>query len=183
MFLFVFYPSHGRIRVCKIRFVRTGENRRKSCLVCKTKRAPLQVVSHLAEQRTIYHLCWALRGFCCIFMLQVFYFCYDNLWRMSLYYYKILFFNIPFHTFLFFPLILEVEIVFLRTRNLPHCHSLKGKGNPIIRATSWENLFLPYANNKGADQPAHPRSLISAFVVCSLDSIISILAIAKISRL
>ena len=23
-------------------------------------------------------------------------------------------------------------------------------------ATSWENLFSPYANNKGADQPAHP---------------------------
>ena len=30
-------------------------------------------------------------------------------------------------------------------------------------AMSWENRFLPYANNKGADQPAHPRSLISAF--------------------
>ena len=29
-----------------------------------------------------------------------------------------------------------------------------------------------YANNKGADQFAHPRSLISAFVVCCLDSII-----------
>ena len=25
--------------------------------------------------------------------------------------------------------------------------------------------FMSYANNKGADQPAHPRSLISAFVV------------------
>ena len=33
-----------------------------------------------------------------------------------------------------------------------------------IRATSWENLLMPYANNKGADQPAHPHSLISAFV-------------------
>ena len=31
-------------------------------------------------------------------------------------------------------------------------------------AMSWENLFMPYANNKGADQPAHPHSLISAFV-------------------
>ena len=31
-------------------------------------------------------------------------------------------------------------------------------------ATSGENLFMPYVNNKGADQPAHPRSLISAFV-------------------
>ena len=28
-------------------------------------------------------------------------------------------------------------------------------------ASSWENLFLPYANNKGADQPAHLRSLIA----------------------
>ena len=32
---------------------------------------------------------------------------------------------------------------------------------------------MPYANNKGADQPAHLRSLISTFVVCCLDSIIS----------
>ena len=31
---------------------------------------------------------------------------------------------------------------------------------------------LPYADNKGADQPAHPRSLISAFVVRCLESII-----------
>ena len=38
-------------------------------------------------------------------------------------------------------------------------------------APSWENLFLPYANNKGADQPAHSRSLISAFAVRCLDSI------------
>ena len=35
---------------------------------------------------------------------------------------------------------------------------------------------MPYANNKGADQPAHPRSLISAFVVRCLDSIITIFA-------
>ena len=40
-----------------------------------------------------------------------------------------------------------------------------------------------YANNKGADQPAHPRSLISAFVVHCLDSIISLASIAEISRL
>ena len=43
-------------------------------------------------------------------------------------------------------------------------------------------LFLPYANNKGADQPAHLRSLISTFVVRCLDSIISILAMSKISK-
>ena len=36
---------------------------------------------------------------------------------------------------------------------------------------------------KGADQPTHPRSLISAFVVRCLDSIISLDSIAEISRL
>ena len=51
-----------------------------------------------------------------------------------------------------------------------------------IWTTSWENLFLPFANNKGADQPAHPRSLISAFVVRRLDSIIPLLAISKLSK-
>ena len=42
-----------------------------------------------------------------------------------------------------------------------------------------------YANNKGADQPAHPQphSLISAFVIHCLDIIIIILAKPKISRL
>ena len=42
---------------------------------------------------------------------------------------------------------------------------------------------LPYANKKGADQPAHPHSLISTFVVHCLDSTIPILAKSKISRL
>ena len=32
----------------------------------------------------------------------------------------------------------------------------------------WCVMLLPYANNKGANQPAHPRSLISTFVVCCL---------------
>ena len=42
---------------------------------------------------------------------------------------------------------------------------------------------MPYANNKGADQPAHPRSLISAFVVRCLDSIIFLVSISEISSL
>ena len=42
--------------------------------------------------------------------------------------------------------------------------------------------LMPYANNKGADQPAHPRSLISAFVVRSLDDIISLVSRSEISR-
>ena len=50
--------------------------------------------------------------------------------------------------------------------------------------------LISYANNKGADQterfadqPAHTRSLISAFIVCCLDSIVSLDFIAEISRL
>ena len=50
-------------------------------------------------------------------------------------------------------------------------------------AMSWENLFMPYANNKGADQPAHPHSLISTFVVRCLDNIISQVSISEISSL
>ena len=45
-----------------------------------------------------------------------------------------------------------------------------------IWATSWESLFMPYANNKGTGQPAHPRSLISTFSIRCLGSIIPILA-------
>ena len=40
-----------------------------------------------------------------------------------------------------------------------------------------------YVSNKGADQPAHLRSQINIFAVRSLDSIISINATIKISRL
>ena len=41
---------------------------------------------------------------------------------------------------------------------------------------------MPYANNKDADQPAHPRSLIRAFVVRCLDSMIPLVSLAEISR-
>ena len=40
---------------------------------------------------------------------------------------------------------------------------------------------MPYANNKGADQPARPHSLISTFVVLCLDSIIPLVSISEIS--
>ena len=46
-------------------------------------------------------------------------------------------------------------------------------------AASWENLFLAYANNKGADHPS--RSLISTFIVRCLDSIKPLVSISKIS--
>ena len=34
--------------------------------------------------------------------------------------------------------------------------------------TSWENLHMPYANSKGANQPAHSRSLSEQRLCCSL---------------
>ena len=39
-----------------------------------------------------------------------------------------------------------------------------------------------FANNKGADQPAHPHSLISTFVICLLESTISRLATSEFSN-
>ena len=42
--------------------------------------------------------------------------------------------------------------------------------------------FMPFANNKDADQPTHLRSLISTFVVRCLDSTVSIIAKSKSSR-
>ena len=54
----------------------------------------------------------------------------------------------------------------------------------------WMKLYGPhrgktclrgFANNTGADQPAHPRRLISAFVIRFLKSIISKLATSKIA--
>ena len=43
-----------------------------------------------------------------------------------------------------------------------------------------KTCLVPYAKNKGADQHAHPRSLISICVVRCLDSIICILALSKV---
>ena len=40
---------------------------------------------------------------------------------------------------------------------------------------------MSYANNKGADQPVHPRSLISTFVVRCLASMMSLVSVTKIS--
>ena len=48
-------------------------------------------------------------------------------------------------------------------------------------ASTQENLSLGCTNNKGADQPAHPRRLISAFVIRFFKSIISKVAWSEIS--
>ena len=50
-----------------------------------------------------------------------------------------------------------------------------------IWASTRESLTLLNANNKGADQPAHLRSLVSAFVIRFLESKNTTLATSKIS--
>ena len=50
-----------------------------------------------------------------------------------------------------------------------------------IWASTRENLSSGFANNTGADQPAHPRRLIRAFLICFLESIISKLAVCQMS--
>ena len=52
----------------------------------------------------------------------------------------------------------------------------------IIGPGHAKTCLMPYANNKGADQPGHPHSLISTFVFHCLDGMICIFAISKVSR-
>ena len=47
-------------------------------------------------------------------------------------------------------------------------------GKPVV-------VFLLYANNKDTDQSAQMRTMISIFVVRSLDTIMPIRAISKVS--
>ena len=58
-------------------------------------------------------------------------------------------------------------------------NDLKYNNEPCQEKT----CLMPYANNKSADQPAHQHSLIGPFAVHCLDSIMSILAKYKISKL
>ena len=62
-------------------------------------------------------------------------------------------------------------------------NSIPIKCGTHIWAASWENLFMSNANNNYADQSAHPRSQISAFVVRCLDGIIPLVSISEISIL
>ena len=52
----------------------------------------------------------------------------------------------------------------------------------LVYGPRHEKTCLPrFANSTTADQPAHPRSLISAFVIRLLESVISTLATNKFS--
>ena len=53
--------------------------------------------------------------------------------------------------------------------------------NELIGPRREKTCLWGFANDTGADQPAHPRSLISAFVIRYLESIISTLATSEIS--
>ena len=69
-------------------------------------------------------------------------------------------------------------------------YSLRNKSHNLSRGVGKRqmnhgirNLFMPYANNKGADQPAHPHSVISNFVVHCLDSMVHLVSILSITWL
>ena len=47
---------------------------------------------------------------------------------------------------------------------------LRVQVNTTFAASTRESLTLVNANNNGADQPAHPSSLVSAFVIRFLES-------------
>ena len=68
-------------------------------------------------------------------------------------------------------------IISMKMRQLCLCQ-IQAKMSHVTRKSAFA-----YANNKGADQPAHPRSRISTFVVRWLDSIIFLVSISKISSL
>ena len=74
-------------------------------------------------------------------------------------------------------LFLIIEFITVIVLPDPHCSII------WVRKYRLNDLFMPYANNKGADQPAHSCSLISAFVVRCLDSTISLVSISEISSL
>ena len=82
----------------------------------------------------------------------------------------------------------QVILVFYRTMILVFlirwCHSWKKLSKEMVMLIGprrEKTCLRGFANNKSADQPAHPRSLISAFVIRVLESIISRLAMSEIS--
>ena len=55
------------------------------------------------------------------------------------------------------------------------------KSHVLLGPQREKTCLRGFANNKGPDQPAHPRSLISVFVIRFLESIICKLATDEIS--
>ena len=59
---------------------------------------------------------------------------------------------------------------------------LSSRVKDLIWALLRGKLHLLYANNKDADQPAHPRSLINAFIIRFLERTIAKPASCNVSR-
>ena len=57
--------------------------------------------------------------------------------------------------------------------------SSDSNGYPLYGPRRQKTCLWRFANNKGADQPAHPHSLISAFVIRLMESMTSKLATSK----
>ena len=60
------------------------------------------------------------------------------------------------------------------------CRDARIYGHSLYGSRREETCLRGFANNTGADQPAHPRRLISAFVIRLSRSIISRLATSEI---
>ena len=62
-----------------------------------------------------------------------------------------------------------------------HVYCIKPEGRIHLYLWAWtrENQLSGFANNKGACQPAHPRSLTSAFVVRLMERNISRFAMSR----
>ena len=74
-----------------------------------------------------------------------------------------------------------IETVLLSTHNIVLVEKLEKKiAHSYLDLDARKPVFV-FANNKDTDQPAHPHSLISAFVILLLESIISKLATSKFS--
>ena len=67
--------------------------------------------------------------------------------------------------------ILSFKYVLLKMKHITHY---------IIWAQREKTCLRGFAHNKDADQPSHPRSLISAIIICLYESIISRLAMSDI---
>ena len=69
------------------------------------------------------------------------------------------------------------------TSRIPLQKLFPGVRSDTVKWASTREILSPrVANNEGTDQPAHPRSLISTFVIRSLERIIAKLATGEISR-
>ena len=65
--------------------------------------------------------------------------------------------------------------------HMSKCHIVRNPMSRLIFGHRGEKTcHRRFANNTGADQPAHLRSLVSAFVICLLESNISRLAKSEI---